>query len=136
MRSKFIIFFLCMLGLFFYGFSTEDSDSSEPGAFEFDQFLISHLPGGYFYPFIIENYVPDATFLIEENNGFSLMDNPRVYFEGDSFSSVRLPYGQDKMAMYIVLPGSGAGIDDVIESFDSVSCEARKTAICRSNCMI
>ncbi|UCH94659.1 MAG: hypothetical protein JSV88_30950 [Candidatus Aminicenantes bacterium] len=51
----------------------------------FDQFLIHHLPGGYFYPFFIENYVPDATFLIEENNGFSLIDNPRAYFEGDSF---------------------------------------------------
>ena len=85
MKSKFIIFSLFMMGLFFYGFSTENSDSSKTGVFEFDQFLIDHAPGGYFYPFIIENYVPDATFLIEENNGFSLIDNPRVYFEGDSF---------------------------------------------------
>lgn len=85
MRTKFIIFFLFMMGLAFYGFSTGSSDSSEPGAFEFDQFLIQHVPGGYFYPFIIENYIPDATFLIEENNGFSLIDTPRVYFEGDSF---------------------------------------------------
>lgn len=73
------------MGLFFYAFSTENPDSSEPGVFEFDRFLIRYAPGGFFYPFIIENYVPDATFLIEENNGFSLIDNPRVYFEGDSF---------------------------------------------------
>jgi hypothetical protein len=85
MRSRFILFFLCMLGLFFYGFAAEESDDSGPGVFQFDQSLIHQVPGGYFYPFFIENYVPDATFLIEENNGFSLLDNPRVYFEGDSY---------------------------------------------------
>ncbi len=57
-----------------------------PGVFQMDPFLVQVLPGGHFYPFVIENYVPDATFLIEENNGFSLLDNPRVYFEGDSYT--------------------------------------------------
>ena len=38
------------------------------------------------YPAFFENYAPDATFLIEESNGFSLIDPPRVYFEGDSFT--------------------------------------------------
>lgn len=56
-----------------------------PGIFEFDRFLLEHTPGSSFFPFFIENYVPDATLLIEANNGFSLIDNPRVYFEGDSF---------------------------------------------------
>ncbi len=40
------------------------------------------------------------------------------YFEGDDFSSVRLPYGQDKMAMYMILPDAGVGVDTVLESFD------------------
>ncbi len=43
------------------------------------------------------------------------------YFEGDDFSSVRLPYGQDKMAMYMVLPDSGVEVDTTIESFDQDS---------------
>ncbi|UCE41661.1 MAG: hypothetical protein JSV17_01330 [Candidatus Aminicenantes bacterium] len=44
------------------------------------------LPGGYFYPAFFENFAPDTTILIEENNGFSLIDMPLVYFEGDSFT--------------------------------------------------
>lgn len=54
-------------------------------AFLFSKFLIEHLPGASFYPSFFENYVPDATFLIEESNGFSLIDAPKVYYEGDSF---------------------------------------------------
>ena len=54
-------------------------------AFLFSKFLIEHLPGASFYPSFFENYVPDATFLIEESNGFSLLDAPKVYYEGDSF---------------------------------------------------
>ncbi len=54
-------------------------------AFLFSKFLIKQLPGASFYPSFFENYVPDATFLIEENNGFSLLDAPKVYYEGDSF---------------------------------------------------
>lgn len=91
MKSKLIIVIVIWLlpGLLFnfQGFSAIEEDllSRGPAFFQFDRFLIDHVPGGYFYPFFIENYAPDATFLIEENNGFSLLDNPRVYFEGDSF---------------------------------------------------
>ena len=79
--------------LFFPALAAEDPSASGPEVFEFDRFLIDHFPGGYFYPFFFENYVSDATLLIheleetliEESNGFSWLDNPRVYFEGDSF---------------------------------------------------
>ncbi len=54
--------------------------------FRFPEFLLSVLPGAEFYPAFFENYAPDASFLIEESNGFSLIDPPRVYFEGDSFT--------------------------------------------------
>jgi hypothetical protein len=64
---------------------SDDDYSFGPATFTFDGFMINHFPGGNFYTFFIENYVPDATFLLEENNAFSLIDNPRVYFEGDSF---------------------------------------------------
>jgi hypothetical protein len=89
MKSKLILVIGLVFGLSlsFPGFPAGEEDSLQegPGVFQFDRFLIDHVPGGYFYPFFIENYAPDATFLIEENNGFSLPDNPRVYFEGDSF---------------------------------------------------
>ncbi len=52
----------------------------------FPEFLLSALPGAEFYPAFFENYAPDAAFLLEESNGFSLFDPPRVYFEGDSFT--------------------------------------------------
>ena len=86
MKSKLIIVILFVMVLAFSGYAEEEESFTRgPDAFIFDPFLIDHLPGGHFYTFFIENYAPDATFLIEENNGFSLIDNPRVYFEGDSF---------------------------------------------------
>lgn len=86
MKIKLILvfFFICFVLVTFKGFS-EDTYSTGSDSYVFDLFLMNRLPGGYFFPFVIENYVPDTTFLIEENNGFSLIDNPRVYFEGDSF---------------------------------------------------
>ncbi|MCD4670285.1 MAG: serpin family protein [Actinomycetia bacterium] len=41
------------------------------------------------------------------------------YLKESNYSSVRLPYGQEKMAMYIILPDRGVDIDTVIGSFDS-----------------
>jgi hypothetical protein len=52
----------------------------------FPQFYIDTLPGAYFYPTFFENFAPDTTVLIEESNGFSLIDSPHVYFEGDSYT--------------------------------------------------
>jgi hypothetical protein len=94
MIMKRLLLLIIVLSLFGLAIPAQDkkgekkdsvSYSTGPGVFEWDPFLMEFAPGSYFYPFFIENYVPDATFLIEENNGFSLVDNPRVYFEGDSF---------------------------------------------------
>jgi hypothetical protein len=53
-------------------------------SFSLPEFIIRSIPGGLFQNAFFENYAPDATFLIEESNGFSLIDSPRVYYEGDS----------------------------------------------------
>ncbi len=53
--------------------------------FTFDSFMTDNLPGAYFPGFFLENFAPDVTLLVEENNGFSHIDNPRVYFEGESY---------------------------------------------------
>ncbi|MCX6580135.1 MAG: hypothetical protein NT166_08115 [Candidatus Aminicenantes bacterium] len=82
-----LLLFICIILVTANGFSEDDSTVEWPGAFFFDLSLANRLPGGNFFPFIIENYAPDATSLIEESNGFSLIDNPRVYFEGDSFTN-------------------------------------------------
>jgi hypothetical protein len=82
---KKILIYLVMAVVFLNGRAWLTAAHEIQDVFEFDRFLIDHLPGGYFYPSFIENYAPDATFLIEENNAFSLIDNPRVYFEGNSF---------------------------------------------------
>lgn len=58
----------------------------------FDRFMINNFPGGFSYMSFIENYVPDITLLIEESNGFALIDRPRVYFEGDSTSQFNWYY--------------------------------------------
>ncbi|MCP5048292.1 MAG: hypothetical protein GY940_14065, partial [bacterium] len=89
MKLKCLLLIAIIFGLGGYGLSAEaeekDTYRTSPAVFQFDPFLVEHLPGGSFYPFFLENYAPDTTMLLEENDGFSLIDNPRVYFEGDSF---------------------------------------------------
>jgi serine protease inhibitor len=38
------------------------------------------------------------------------------YYKGDNFSGIRLPYGQEKITMYVILPDEGVEVDEVIES--------------------
>lgn len=83
--------------LFLHCFSNESFFSSTPDSFFFDDSLMNGLPGGFFYSSFIENYAPDVTFLIEESNAFSLIDNPRVYFEGDSFINFNWHYNGAKI---------------------------------------
>ena len=94
MRKKRIFIIICaavlsLLSFSLNGFADGTADEKDdvvgPGAFVFDSYLMNRLPGGYFFPFIIENYAPDTTSSIEESNAFSMIDNPRIYFEGDSF---------------------------------------------------
>jgi len=40
------------------------------------------------------------------------------YAKGDDYAVVRLPYGQEKFAMYIVLPDKGVSIDSIIRNMD------------------
>jgi hypothetical protein len=75
-------FFLLGFFLFVFCFPGFSGDFSYFSVF--DEWFIHNLPGGFFYTTYLENYAPDTTVLIEESNGFSIMDNPRVYFEGDS----------------------------------------------------
>jgi hypothetical protein len=79
------ILFICCFLAPLNSFPEEDGDAGGFDAFVFDFSLINRMPGGYFFPSVIENYIPDATFLTEESNAFAMIDNPRVYFEGDSF---------------------------------------------------
>jgi len=61
-------------------------ETAENNDFIISSFMLERLPGGYFYANFFENLAPDATFLIEESNGFAQLDFPKVYFEGDSFT--------------------------------------------------
>jgi hypothetical protein len=77
---------------------------------------MNNLPGGFFYTSFIENYAPDVTFLIEESNAFSLIDNPKVYFEGDSFVDFSWFYNGSKMNSAL-----NGGSPAVLLPFSSVS---------------
>lgn len=80
---------LLSLGAFL---AAEEDITYRRNAFSFSGFLTRSLPGAAFYPTFIENYAPDATFLIEESNGFSLIDPPRVYYEGDPYNQFNWSY--------------------------------------------
>jgi hypothetical protein len=66
-----------------------DNDETE---FVISGFMLDRLPGGYFYPNFIENLAPGTVGLIEESNGFALLDQPKVYFEGDSWTQFNWHY--------------------------------------------
>ena len=110
------IFFICVILLTVNNFAEDDSLVNWPGAFDFNLSLVNQMPGGNFFPFVIENYAPDATLLIEESNGFSLMDNPRVYFEGDSFTNFNWFYNGFKLNSAL-----NDGSPAVILPFSSIS---------------
>jgi serine protease inhibitor len=42
-----------------------------------------------------------------------------LYCSGNGYSGIRLPYGQEKMSMYIILPDKGENIDSLISSLDA-----------------
>ena len=66
-------------------YPADDDLSYRLNVFLFSEFMTRSLAGGQFYPTFLENFAPDSTCLLEESNGFSLIDTPRVYYEGDSF---------------------------------------------------
>jgi serine protease inhibitor len=41
------------------------------------------------------------------------------YMASDGYSAVRLPYGQEKFSMYIILPDEGESLDSLISSLDA-----------------
>ena len=84
MKKNFFLLCLVLIG-FSLLFAEGEDDPFEYQYFLFPQFMIETLPGAYFYPTFFENFAPDTTFLIEESNGFSFIDPPYVYFEGDSY---------------------------------------------------
>ena len=70
-------------------FGEEDHD---PTAFIISGFKLETLPGGYGYANFIENLAPDAVWLTEESNDFGLLDQAKVYFEGDSWTQFNWQY--------------------------------------------
>ena len=67
-------------------------DSSDPTEFVLSGFRLETQPGGHYYSNFIENLAPDAVWLTEESNGFGLLDRPKVYFEGDSWTQFHWDY--------------------------------------------
>jgi len=83
----FLLFVICFAALPVFGQAADDESE-----FIISDFMLERLPGGYYYPNFIENLAPDAVGLIEESNGFALLDQPRVYFEGDSWTQFNWHY--------------------------------------------
>jgi hypothetical protein len=86
MKTRIIFFIIVLLFSAPKVLAQDMEDPPDLSIFVFPEFQINTLPGAYFYPAFFENFAPDTTVLIEENNGFSLIDSPRVYFEGDSYT--------------------------------------------------
>lgn len=61
----------------------------ENNEYHFSDEIMDVLPGVRFYQTYLENVNPETTVLIEESNGFSLIDDQRVFFEGDPFNQFR-----------------------------------------------
>jgi len=80
-----------------------------------------YFKGNWTYPFDKnltsddDFYLPDGTTkkvpMMSQQENFG-------YYKGDNFSSIKLPYGQEKMAMYMILPDEGVSVDTVIKSLD------------------
>ena len=83
-----------------------------------------YFKGNWTYPFEESLTVDDDFYLLDGSTKKVPMMSQEEnfgYYRGDNFSAVKLPYGQEKMAMYIILPDEGVEIDSVIESLNAES---------------
>lgn len=118
----FLLLFIIVFGFSAHaiaGDKTGKSDDDEPIAltfFHWDDFMFQNMPGSRFYPFVIENYAPDATYMTESNNGFALIDNPKVYFEGDSYVNFNWFYNGLNINSYL-----NEGAPGVMLPFSAIS---------------
>lgn len=64
----------------------------------------------------------DSTFIQYDKTEVSVpmmwMNDTIHYYKGDNYKSVKLPYGDGKVSMYIVLPDEGEDINNHIETFN------------------
>ena len=83
-----------------------------------------YFKGNWTYPFNEDVTVDDDFYLLDGTTKKVPMMSQEgnfAYFDGDGFSAVKLLYGQEKMAMYIILPDEGMELDSVIESLNEKS---------------
>jgi len=86
-------------------------------------YLISaiYFKGNWTYPFD-ENLTSDDDFYLSNGTTKKVPMMSREenfgYYKGDNFSGIKLPYGQEKMSMYIILPDEDVSIDTIIESLN------------------
>jgi len=81
-----------------------------------------YFKGGWTYPFN-EEATFDEDFHLEDGSTVSVpmmhIQEDFEYTQGDGFKILRLPYGQEKLAMYILLPDEGESIDDILAGMDA-----------------
>lgn len=81
-----------------------------------------YFKGDWTYPFS-EEATRDEDFNLEDGSTKKVpMMNMAEHFQygqGDNFGILRLPYGQEKFSMYMLLPDEGVAVDSIIEGLDS-----------------
>lgn len=80
-----------------------------------------YFKGDWTYPFEEAATYDDDFYLADGNTKKVPMMNIHENFDygrGDDYGVIRLPYGQEKFAMYIVLPDDGVSIDSIMEGID------------------
>ncbi|TET49892.1 MAG: serpin family protein [Actinomycetota bacterium] len=83
-----------------------------------------YFKGDWTYPFS-EEATHDEDFHIGDGSTkkvpmMNMVENFQ-YGQGDNFGILRLPYGQEKFSMYIVLPDQGEDLDGIIGGFNETS---------------
>ena len=68
MKNKFQRFLILFFLSFTFLLSNNPIFYTNDNNFFFDSYLTDNLPGSYFPNFFLENYAPDITLLVEENN--------------------------------------------------------------------
>ncbi len=99
---------------------TEMLDEIPPNAV---MYLINaiYFKGEWTYPFEETATRDDDFYLAGGGTKKVPMMNIQEHFQygrGDDYGIIRLPYGQEKFSMYIVLPDEGTGIDSIIGNMD------------------
>ena len=98
-----------------------------------------YFKGNWTYEFSEDATIEDDFYLLDgSTKKVPMMSQTEdlMYFKGSNFSITKLPYGSEKIAMYVILPDEGTNPDDIIGSLNASKWNEYISSLSQENVLI